>query len=246
MERINNEKRFHNKAFAENTRDTTSKFYAITQRSRNYYLDFLKSKSTCKKTLEYGCGPGSSAFFLANNGATVTGIDISEHAISTATEAAKKEGLKVDFKVMNAENLKFDKDSYQLACGSGIIHHLDIQKAYSELARVLTPDGAAIFLEPLGHNPLINWYRKRTPHLRTPDEHPLIISDLINARQFFQEVEFNFFHLTSLVTVPFRDFYYFTKLLKMFDKIDSTMFKLFPFSRKYAWAVIITLQNPRK
>jgi hypothetical protein len=48
----------------------------------------------------------------------------------------------------------------------------DLSLACSEIARVLRPGGPAIFVEPLGHNPLINAYRKRTPALRTVDEHP--------------------------------------------------------------------------
>lgn len=40
------------------------------------------------------------------------------------------------------------------------------------------------FSEPLGHNPIINWYRNRTPEMRTEDEHPLLIKDIEFAKIF--------------------------------------------------------------
>ncbi len=246
MGRIEYEKQFHNKAFTENTRNASSKFYSITQCSRNFYLGFLKENCSGKSVLEYGCGPGSSAIFLAKHDASVTGVDISENAISLAIETARKYEVKVDFKVRNAEDLKFDDNSFQLVCGSGIIHHLDISKAYSELARVLTPDGRAIFLEPLGHNPLINWYRNKTPHLRTPDEHPLLMTDLLYCQQFFEVVDLKFFHLFSLAAVPFRNFPFFSALLNLYDKFDAAIFNILPFCQKYSWTVAITLRNPIK
>jgi hypothetical protein len=41
------------------------------------------------------------------------------------------------------------------------------------------PAGWALFSEPLGHNPLVNWYRNRTPEQRTEDEHPLLLSSIL-------------------------------------------------------------------
>jgi hypothetical protein len=45
-------------------------------------------------------------------------------------------------------------------------------------------------MEPLGHNPLLNWYRARAPDLRTPDEHPLLARDLALAESCFDEVDY--------------------------------------------------------
>ncbi|WP_428491963.1 hypothetical protein [Rhodopila sp.] len=57
--------------------------------------------------------------------------------------------------------------------GIGIIHHLDTRQASREVARVLRPDGNAVFWEPMGTNPIIGLYRMLTPNARTVDEHPL-------------------------------------------------------------------------
>jgi ubiquinone/menaquinone biosynthesis C-methylase UbiE len=39
--------------------------------------------------------------------------------------------------VLEAENLSFSNDSFDLVCGSGILHHLDLNRSYKEIQRVL-------------------------------------------------------------------------------------------------------------
>ena len=104
---------------------------------------------------------GSHAHFMATNGAArVVGIDISDVAIEKARGASRAAGIEnAEYRRMNAEFLEFDDNSFDLICGTAILHHLDLTRAYSELARVLKPGGLAVFMEPLGHNPLINVYR---------------------------------------------------------------------------------------
>ena len=63
--------------------------------------------------------------------------------------------------------------SFDIAYGSGILHHLNLNKSLNELKRILKKDGKIIFIEPMATNPFINLYRKFTPNARTSDEHPL-------------------------------------------------------------------------
>ena len=161
------EREFHNKPVDDRWRKV-EKFYDLTESSHALYHSLLLERCQGKRVLEYGCGEGSSAFLLAEQGAAVTGIDISDVRIEHAREqAAELEDPSMSFEVMDAEALAFRDSSFELICGTSIIHHLDLARAFSELRRVLTADGVGIFLEPLGHNPLINLYRARTPELRT-------------------------------------------------------------------------------
>ncbi len=240
------ERGFHNKSFEAGTRRVVGKYYSIVRSSHDFYQSFLKSHCRNKRVLEYGCGPGSHSFFLARYGAIVTGIDISDVAIRQARQKAENERLEIDFREMNAEKLEFEDATFDLVCGTGILHHLDIHEAFPQLTRTLKPDGTAIFLEPLGHNPLIKLYRWLTPHLRTEDEHPLLVRDFCVAKEYFEEVATHFFHFTSLAAFPFRRLSLFPNLLRALDLTDRSLFRWIPFTRRYSWVVVIILSQPSR
>jgi len=238
------EREFHNKPVDDRWR-RVEKFYDLTESSHALYHGLILERCQGKRVLEYGCGEGSSAFLLAEHGAAVTGIDISDVRIEHAREQAEELGAPtMSFEVMDAEALAFRDSSFELICGTSIIHHLDLARAFSELRRVLTADGVGIFLEPLGHNPLINFYRTRTPDLRTPDEHPLLMRDLELAGRYFGRVEASFFHLASLVAVGFRKTRAFPFVRGRLEALDRQLFALAPPLRRYAWVTVLQFGDP--
>ncbi|MBU4480622.1 class I SAM-dependent methyltransferase [Patescibacteria group bacterium] len=245
--RKNNEKEFFYQVFKSKSRQHMSKFYKITNCSRKYYEKYLFSNCCDKKVLEYGCGTGSYAFNLAKHGATVLGIDISEIGIKMAKVKSKKTNLKnVSFLVMDAESLQIEDNFFDIICGSGILHHLNLNKSLNEIVRVLKPNGKAIFIEPLGLNPFINFYRYLTPAMRTKNEHPLKTKDLKLIKNYFSHVNYKFFHLSSLLAVPFCNYRKFSSMLILLDKFDQKLFRYIPFIKLMSWQVVITLKEPIK
>lgn len=245
--KIEREREFHNHRYAENTRKPLNKYYSITKNTRKLFLDLLNSGLNGKTTLEYGCGEGSFSFDLAKQGAKVFGIDISEVAIEIAIKKSVEMNLgnDINFSVMNAEELVFPDNFFDRICGNSILHHLELKKSLTELTRVLKMDGDAIFVEPLGHNPFINLYRALTPNVRSEDEHPLKISDLELFKEYFSKINITYFHLNTLLAVPFRNKKIFNNLFNFLSKIDSFLFK-FNFFKKNAWMIVILLSSPRK
>lgn len=245
--RLEREREFHDRAFAEDVRAPAKRFYAVTGSLFAWYEQTLAAHAAGARALEYGCGPGSRAFHLARNGAHVVGIDISPVAIEQATARGRAEGLadRLEFRVMDAEALDFRDGEFDLVCGSGILHHLDLARSFAQLARVLNPEGVGVFTEPLGHNPAINAYRNRTPELRTVDEHPLRVGDFALARRSFEDVETRFFTLTSLAAIPLRERAAFERVVGGLDALDRWLFRVAPPLRRYAWMVGITLRRPR-
>lgn len=242
------EKDFHNKAFSYHTRTKLSNFYKISKDSNRFYEGLLKKYSKGKKVLEYGCGPGTYSFSLAKNGADVVGIDISEVAIDQAQASAKEKGVEesTDFLVMDAEDLSFPDESFDVVCGRSIIHHLEVDKSFSEVSRVLKPSGKAIFLEPLGYNPFINLFRRMTPDLRTVDEHPLLKSDFNTAQKYFERAEIYYFDMSTLLSVPFLSTpisSFCIKILRFFDKL---VFRFVPPARWLAWVAVFELSKPKR
>ncbi len=246
QERLAREAEFHDHSFSTNLRESeVGKFYAVARRSYECYHDLIFGKVAGKDVLEYGCGINSDGLALAREGARITGIDISPVAIEESNALAAGAGLtdRVSYHVMNAEELTFPDNSFDLVCGIGILHHLDLEKGYGEVARVLRPGGRAVFHEPLGHNPLINRFRNRTPHLRTPDEHPLLRSDLREAERYFSKIRPHYFHLTSLGIVPLRNTPIFKPLYALTEGLDSLLMGLIPPLRGWAWYCVMEMEK---
>jgi ubiquinone/menaquinone biosynthesis C-methylase UbiE len=243
--RLQREAEFHDKTFADDGRAAAGKFYLSANRAKECYRELIGVECSGKKILEYGCGKGSYAFGLARLGAEVTGIDISPEGIEIAKAQAVTEGLenRLSFAVMNAEELQFEDAYFDVVCGSGILHHLDLDKALTELARVLKPSGSAVFFEPLGHNVLINLYRRLTPKMRSQDEHPLLMCDLKRFSTHFKQCRFHYYNLLALAAVPFHSLPGFKGLLAFLHGLDRLLLSA-PFLKSQAWLVVVKLEQP--
>lgn len=245
-DRIQKEKDFHNNRFEHETRATLDKYYSVSFLIDSYYQDVLYKNCYDKRALEYGCGLSSHSFKLTEIAKEVHAIDISEIAIEKAKNEAEAKGLNnIFFEVMNAESLDFGNNYFDVVCGTSILHHLELKSAYAELARILKPEGKAYFIEPLGHNFMINLFRKLTSKLRTEDEHPLLIKDLKLLNKYFQTVDIKYYYFISLLAVPFRKSKYFDSLLSFLNSVDQFLFKSV-ILRTQAWQVVIEVCNPRK
>ncbi len=246
-DRITREKDFHDDRFGgdDNVRKGAAKYYSIMVTARKYYMEIASGYCKGKHLLEFGCGTGSPITWVKKQ-AIVTGIDISSAAIKKANEKAITNDIKANYYVMNAEKTEFNDNSFDVVVGTGILHHLDIDKAYAELSRILNIQGHSFFIEPLGHNPFINLYRQLTPTMRTEDEHPLTIDDIQLSKKYFDNVSVRYFNILSILAVPFRNTKYFSKIKNFLEELDGVLMFLLPFIKKYAWVVVICLSSPKK
>ncbi len=149
---------------------------------------------------------------------------------------------RVTLEIMNAEDLTFPDESFDVVCGMGILHHLALKAAMPEIRRVLKPNGRAVFLEPMGHNPAIQLFRTLTPKLRTPDEHPLKARDLKSMASLFRNLDARFFYLASLMAVPFRKTPVFESVRSALHRVDDWILS-WPVVKNLAWVVVFTLEK---
>lgn len=77
-------------------RDLASRNHAFVQRSVAW-LNGRFDLGAGKQVLDLGCGPGLYANALAELGASVTGVDFSQHSLAYARAEAKSRGLEVDY-----------------------------------------------------------------------------------------------------------------------------------------------------
>lgn len=237
------EKDFHNNRYKEDPRKKLSLFYYICGSIWGFYITSVEQSVKDKVVLELGCGFNSIAKRIAAQASEVHAIDISDIAINRLKEETMPPNLY--YRLMNAENLEFESEKFDFIYGSGILHHLHLDKALSSITRVLKKNGRAVFWEPLGHNFFINSFRQLTPSMRTSDEHPLLEKDLKNLNHYFEKVEIRYYYLTAFLALIFGKTSLTRATAKLFEYIDNFIFLIFPFTKKYAWQVCITLSSPK-
>ncbi len=113
-----------------------------------------------KKVLDAGCGPGTYGIMLAQAGNEVIGIEISPGAVQVANQRAKEKGVDFTARVGDLENLPFDDNTFDVCFCGWVLHHFpDINKAVSELSRVLKPGGYITMVEPNESNLAVRFSR---------------------------------------------------------------------------------------
>lgn len=158
-----------------------------------------------KRVLLYGCGPALGAKdFVEAGAAEIVGIDISSAEIEYGLRVATEEGYadRVDLKVADAHHTGLPDQSFDVIMGTAILHHLDVRLALTELRRLLAPNGRAVFLEPLAHNPILRVGRMLTPNARTDDEHPFTVEDWQLCADAFPAFWHREAELTSIPLMP--------------------------------------------
>ncbi|NQU34712.1 MAG: class I SAM-dependent methyltransferase [Bacteroidetes bacterium] len=77
------------------------------------------------RTLELGCGTGTDAIWLAENGFEVTAIDGSPIAIDIAKKAAQENNIDCNFKVIDFVSDEMKESPYDFIFDRGFFHSFD-------------------------------------------------------------------------------------------------------------------------
>lgn len=210
-----------------------------------------------RRILEVGAGGGSLAVWLAQQGATVVGIDVSDGILQVARERARVNGVSDRIALVHSPIETFDPRSagldhgtYDAVIGNNVVHHFERERALDNLARLLAPGAVAVFCEPVLFVP--EWMRslrnsravtRRFPmHTHTPDERALTAQDFALMRRRFRHVEWRPFQvlcrLQNFVELSDRTW---TRL----ESADRWLLCAAPRSRRICRIAVVTLGLPR-
>ncbi|RRO16466.1 class I SAM-dependent methyltransferase [Flavobacteriaceae bacterium 14752] len=148
-------------------------------------LKILTSKFKDQEVLELGSYVWASWIKGHVQPKKLTAINISQAELENGIKHSKNVDFPTEFHLMDANNLTFKDESFDVVFGGAILHHLDVEKTLKHVHRVLKPNGFILFLEPLNMNPIYKIYRKLNPQERTPDEHALVSSDFKILKKYF-------------------------------------------------------------
>jgi len=233
------EKEFHNKLQSRSEGRFENIFYKAIYNSNEDFFEYLKLNSSGSEVLDFGCGIGSSLEkVLKFKPEKIIGIDISDISIKKAKNMLRETDSKVNLIIGNCEKTKFDNDKFDIVYGTGILHHLNISTCVDEIFRILKSNGKFVFIEPLGTNPFINFYRKLTPKSRSVDEHPLVKRDFDLIKKKFTNIKIKYYGFLTLIFFPFYKEPKYSSVFQFLKTIDQFLFK-FNFFKKLAWSVLI-------
>ena len=95
--------------------------------------------------LDVGTGTGFFAVLLAQQGHRVEGIDLTPAMLEEARTLAKQRNLDIAFREMDAQNLDYPNDSFDVVISRNLTWTLpDPERAYAEWFRVLKPGGVLL------------------------------------------------------------------------------------------------------
>jgi SAM-dependent methyltransferase len=116
------------------------------QRYQKYfhYLGATSERFQNSLILDAGCGTGEKTLYMSGLGAAqAIGLDLSEPSVRKARQSAKRYGI-ANARFCNGSvlELPFADAIFDIVLSSGVLHHtVDPYKGFTELVRVLKPDG---------------------------------------------------------------------------------------------------------
>jgi len=119
-----------------------------SKREEDAWKSLLKRKlgDDTESVLDVGAGTGFLSIMLAEMGYEVVGLDISEEMLRRARKKAADRGVKVEFKLGDAEDLPFDAGSFDAVVNRAVLWSLpNPEKAIREWKRVLKHGGRLCF-----------------------------------------------------------------------------------------------------
>lgn len=243
-ENIKKEEKFQDNNIKYKIRSSFSKYYEENLEVKKLINSNLSNSSG--RLLVLGCGNVDVTQYLKYGFEKIYAIDISSICINQIKSIINYNKLnnKVFVYIMDAHDLKFNNEFFDYIIGTGIIHHLNINKCFKELKRVAKSDGKILFLEPLGLNPFLNIFRKITSYARTKEEHPLLPKDFKIINKHFKTINLKGFYLLTIFSYFFkmsiknRCLYKYTRNILL--KLDYFILKIFPFMKYFCWIMVIT------
>lgn len=197
-----------------------------------------------KRVLEYGCGFGKMAVLLAKSNARVTAFDLSPASVAVGRKRASLAEVenRIDFCVSAGERLPYADESFDVIIGKAILHHVDVDHGRHDLYRVLAPGGKAVFTEPLGMNPVLNFVRDYVPYPnKTPrgSDRPLEYTTIRAWGEPFNRFRYQEIYLLTMLERGFG----FRQRFPTLRQLDDFLLRHVQLLRRYCWYVVLFMEK---
>lgn len=204
------------------------------RRRVNMFRQALPKSRVSPRVLVIGCGDGLWIEEFTRF-AMITAIDVSDKMVEDLKQRTFTSTTVIE--VQDCHQLHYQDETFDAVFANSVLHHLDLQIALPELARVLTTEGQLIAAEPNRNNPLVRFmYRSQKSRQKfdlTHDEEAFTKSQILtHLSLFFQNSEVRYFDFWHPVLGSNENRKYLSKSLQALEKV--------PFIRAVAGSLWIT------
>ncbi len=164
--------------------------YNLTRKADKYITEqLLRHLQPTKngKYLDIGCGTGNYTNELQKQGFRFIGIDPSKQML----EKAKRQNNEIDWRMGSAENTGLPEYSVEGIIGSLTIHHwTDLKNGFSELSRVLKPNGRIVIFTSTPNQMKGYWLNHYFPKMLTDSITQMPTLDNVKIAMKYSGLEF--------------------------------------------------------
>ena len=216
-------------------------YWTFQEEAREWAYSALRELKG-RRILEIGPGLGQDTVALAERGADLTVIDISEPGLAVARQAVERVDLldRCRFERRDAQVSGFPESHFDGIFARGVTMHVDLQPFLAEMSRILRPGGRAVFIDPLKYHPIVNLYRLSVSSCK--DSAPVYrsIREMKRGARYFSKFDHRVFYLNSVLALVFRGRpALYERLAKPLQRIDKLTLATLPFLRPFAWTAVI-------
>lgn len=220
-------------------------FPAYIQAPYVFYEEILKKVIQENDTvLELCAGDGVHTLSLAKTGAKIISTDIADQSVKLAKMRMAHTGFcNVQFDVVDAENLPFEKDSFEVITCVGSLSYLDLEAFVNNVQKVMKGGGKLIIVDSFNHNPVYRLNRyinyllgrrslstiERMPNLKT----------LHYFKNKFKSIEVRYFGIFTFLGWPLSILIGSNRAANVVDQLDKRMV----FLKKHAFKIVFIAEK---
>ena len=171
------------------------------------------------------------------------------HFCSAAKRSRTSSIFRFHFSCMDARDLKFPNDSFDLILANSVLMWVDKSRLLRECLRVLKPGGRGLFtMETMAENPILKLHRLRTSKRhREKMVSRICVSDIPGLSEGFSQWRSWQSYLLSPILCPCicwkAESRTFQTAVEYLQKVDKFLLNRFTKLRRYAWVSVIELSK---
>jgi len=199
-----------------------------------------------QRILEIGPGRGQETLLFAREGAQVYALDISSKSLELIKNLAKAHGVSAQITLIHAdaERLPFRGGTFTRVFAQTTLMHTDFLQVARESARVLSPGGKAVFMEPLRSNPFLYLYRTLCSEFRSTAPCYLRLRDVRQMGRYFKAYFHREFYLTALIGLYLTEEKKTHREIKRnLERLDNWLTHKLPFLRSFCWMTVMSFEK---